>query len=169
MPKKAKTKKRADKKSGKAAAKKAGKKKISAKKTAKKVTAKKIKISKKKAVRKPAARPTAMMEVKEKPMVAPGPQPTGIPPVEEPSTKEEAVGTVTHYYSNLQVAVVQVNKGSIKIGDKIHIKGHTTDFTQTVESMEYEHQRIDEAKAGLSVGIKVTDHAREHDIVYLVK
>jgi translation elongation factor EF-1alpha len=49
------------------------------------------------------------------------------------------------------------------------VKGHTTDFTQKVESLEYEHAHIDAAKAGQSCGLKVKDHAREHDIVYLVK
>jgi translation elongation factor EF-1alpha len=76
---------------------------------------------------------------------------------------------VTHYYSHLGVAVIQVNKGEIKVGETIHIKGHTTDFTQQIDSMEYEHQHIDRAPAGRSVGLKVKDPAREHDIVYLVK
>lgn len=164
MPKKAKAKK----KSGKKAVKKKAAKKVvkkAVKKTAKKAAKKKA--LKKRPVLEAAA---SVAEGEEKPsLVEPGPQPTGIPPVEEPLAQEEAVGTVTHYYSHLSVAVIQVNKGSLRTGDKIHIKGHTTDFTQTVESMEYEHQKIEEAKAGQSVGIKVIDHAREHDIVYIVK
>jgi putative protease len=55
------------------------------------------------------------------------------------------------------------------VNDRVHIKGHTTDITQTVDSMEYEHQHVDAASAGQSVGIKVKDHVREHDIVYLMK
>jgi putative protease len=102
-------------------------------------------------------------------MVKPGPQPTGIPPVEEPAANEEAVGAITHYYSHLSVAVVQMNKGTLRAGDTIHITGHTTNFTQTVESMEFEHQHIEQASAGQSFGMKVKDHVREHDIVYLVK
>jgi len=102
-------------------------------------------------------------------VVEPGPPPSGIPPVEEPSQHEEAIATVTHYYSHLNVAVVQINKGTLKTGDAIHITGHSTDFTQQVESMEYEHQHVDEAAAGQTVGLRVRDHAREHDIVYLVK
>jgi translation elongation factor EF-1alpha len=89
--------------------------------------------------------------------------------VEEPASNEEALGTITHYYSHLNVAVAQVNKGMLKIGDTIHIKGHTTDLTQTVDSMEFEHLHIEQATAGQSVGIKVKDHVREHDIVYRVK
>jgi len=89
--------------------------------------------------------------------------------VEEPSQHEEAIGTVTHYYDHLGVAIVQINKGTLKTGDTVHIKGHTADFTQSVESMEYEHQHIDQAEAGQNIGLLVKDHVREHDIVYLVK
>jgi len=101
--------------------------------------------------------------------IEPGPPPQGLPPVEEPSQHEEAIGTVSHYYSHLGVAIVQINKGKLKTGDTIHIKGHSADFTQPVESMEYEHQHIDQAEAGQNIGLRVKDHTREHDIVYLVK
>jgi len=92
-----------------------------------------------------------------------------VPPVEEPAPTEEAVGVVTHYYSDLGVAVVQMNKGALRTNDRIRIKGQTTDRTQVVGSIEYEHQHVDQAEAGQCVGIKVFDHARVHDIVYLVK
>ena len=82
--------------------------------------------------------------------------------------QEEAIGIVTHYYSHLGVAVVQVNKGSLSTGNTIHIVGHSTDITETVASMEYEHQHVDQANAGQNVGIKIAGSAREHDIVYLV-
>ncbi len=101
--------------------------------------------------------------------VEPGPPSGSIPPVEEPTANEEAIGTVTHYYSHLGVAIVQINKGTLRRGDTIRLKGHTTDFLQQVESMEYEHQHVDAASAGQSVGIKIKDHAREHDILYRVK
>lgn len=141
-------------------------KKAAKKKTTKKKTAKK-KTTKKKPLRPGRAAGTAVP--KKVIVVEPGPSPTGIPPVEEPAGNEEALGTVTHYYSHLSVAIVQINKGVLKTGDAIHIKGHTTDFIQQVESMEYEHRHIDEASPGQSVGIRVKDHAREHDIVYVVK
>ena len=83
--------------------------------------------------------------------------------------QEEAIGIVTHYYSHLGVAVVQVNKGSLRTGNTIHIVGHSTDITETVASMEYEHQHVDQANAGQNVGVKIDGSAREHDIVYLVK
>jgi putative protease len=182
MPKKAKGKSKKKKPAPRKAVKKAVKKKALRKKvTAKKKRAKK-KVAKKKALKKKAvkkavkkkaaakARPARKQAAPAKPpLVTPGPPSGSIPPVEEPAPNEVAAGVVTHYYSHLGVAVIQVNKGEIKTGDTIHIKGHTTDFTQQVESMEYEHQHLDVATAGRSVGLKVKDHVREHDIVYLVK
>jgi len=146
--------------------KKAGIKKSAKKKIAKKEAAK-IKAKKTVAKTKPAARKTT----RTKPLpVEPGPPPQANPPVEEPAQhEEEALGTITHYYTHLGVAIVQVNKGMVKTGDTIHILGHFTDFTQPVESMEYEHQKIDQAEAGQSVGLQVKDHVRPHDIVYRVK
>ena len=151
----------------KAVAKKSARKKA-AKKSAAGRSARKIAPKKKKAIKKtkPAS---GRVSSKEPVIVQPGPPPGSVPPVEEPSLLEEAIGVVTHYYSHLGVAVVQVNKGSLKTGDRIHIAGHTTDITQTVASMEYEHRHVDQASAGQSVGLKIADHAREHDIVYLVK
>lgn len=97
------------------------------------------------------------------------PQRTGILSAEAPAASEELVGTVTHYYPNLGVAVVQLNKGDLRTDDIIHIKGNTTDFTQTVGSMEFEHHHIEEAEVGQSIGLKVADHVREDDVIYLVK
>jgi hypothetical protein len=174
--KRAKKKAASRKPAKKAVKKKVTKKKVLKKKAAKKKTLKK-KALKKKAVKNPIKKKTAKKTksaVKrtispKPPLVEPGPPPRTMPPLEEPTSVEEAIGTVTHYYSHLSVAVVQLNKGELKIGATIHIKGHVTDFTQAVESMEYEHQHIDQASAGQSVGLKVLDHAREHDIVFLVK
>ncbi|HWR71731.1 MAG TPA: hypothetical protein VN604_01025 [Nitrospirota bacterium] len=147
------------------------KKKTAKKKTAKKKTAKKRvtkkKASAKRAVKRPAPRKSSTS--KKAPKVKPGPSPAGTPPVEAPLANEEAIGVVTHYYSHLGVAVIQLNRGELKTGDTIHVKGHTTDFSQRIDSMEYEHHHIEQAKTGQSFGLKVKDHAREHDIVYLVK
>jgi hypothetical protein len=176
MPTKTKGKSSAKKAAKRKPAKKAVQKKTLAKKSPPgKKTAKK-KTLKKKTVKKPA-RKTAVKQADLPAMpvvsatevtVVPGPPPGPLPPLEEPARNESAVGTVTHYYSHLNVAVVQINKGELKTGDTIHIKGHSTDFMQTVESMEYEHRHVDQTSAGQSVGIKVKDHAREHDIVYVV-
>jgi GTPase len=101
--------------------------------------------------------------------VEPGPPSQVLPPVEEPSRHEEAIGIVTHYYSHLGVAIIQINKGVLKTGDTVHIIGHSIDFTQPVESMEFEHKHIDQAEAGQNIGLRVKEHTREHDIVYLIK
>ncbi|MBI3597662.1 MAG: hypothetical protein HY203_10975 [Nitrospirae bacterium] len=81
---------------------------------------------------------------------------------------EQLVGVVTHYYSHLSVAVVKLDQGALQVGDTIHIKGHTTDFQQRVESMQVEHQSIQSAQVGEEFGLKVTEHVREHDLVYKV-
>ena len=82
---------------------------------------------------------------------------------------EEKVGVVTHYYGNIQVAAVKLTDGPLKVGDKIHVCGHTSDFTQTVDSMQIEHESVQEAKVGDEIGIEVVDHAREHDEVLVVR
>ena len=79
--------------------------------------------------------------------------------------KGKKVGNVSHYYTNIGVAVVKLS-GTLKIGDKVRIKGATSDFTQEVDSMQIEQDKIKEAKKGQSIGLKVKEHAREHDTVY---
>ena len=169
---KAKTKVKPKRSSGKKTVKKKTVKKAIKKAAKKKATKKAAKKARRKTSR--AAPKRASAAVKEKKLekqlhIEPGPPAGSIPPVEEPAQHEEAIGVITHYYSHLSVAVVQVNKDELRTGDQIHVKGHTTDFTQTVGSMEYEHQHVDRAAAGQSVGLKIADHARQHDIVYVVK
>ena len=84
-----------------------------------------------------------------------------------PEEKEEEVGKVSHYYTKLGVAIVELSK-ELKEGDNIHVKGATSDFTQYVESMQVEPKSVEEAKAGQSIGLKVKEHAREQDVVYKV-
>ena len=174
MPAKTKGKKKASSRQG-ALKKKASKKKTLSKTIQKKKILKK-KVSKKKAAKKktPAKAGTGKAESivagsKQPIAIEPGPPGLTSPPVEEPTANEEAIGTVTHYYSDLGVAVVQINKGMLKTGDRIRLKGHTTDFTQQIESMEYEHQHVERASPGQNVGLKVIDHAREHDILYRLR
>jgi translation elongation factor EF-1alpha len=81
--------------------------------------------------------------------------------------KEERVGFVSHYFSHLGVAAI-VLEGALTVGDTIHIKGHTSDFTQKVDSIQLEHTTIPQAMKGQDVGIKVKEHVREHDVVYKV-
>ena len=80
--------------------------------------------------------------------------------------EEMQVGKVTHYFPKISVAVVEVTAGSIKAGDEIHIKGHTTDFRQKVASMQVEHDKIELAEPGISIGMKVDEPVRDHDLVY---
>jgi putative protease len=80
---------------------------------------------------------------------------------------EERIGIVSNYYKNIGVAAV-ILEGTLVVGDTIHIKGHKTDFTQKLESMQIEHKNIEKAKEGDDVGIKVNQHIRKHDIVYKV-
>lgn len=81
---------------------------------------------------------------------------------------EEEIGVVTHYYGKIGVAGVQLTKGGLKVGDRIHVQGHTTDFETTIESIQIEHEQIEEAAAGQDIGIRVPDHVREHDKVFKV-
>jgi putative protease len=82
---------------------------------------------------------------------------------------EEEIGNVFHFFPKPCVAAIEITSGEIKIGDKIHIKGEHTDFTQTVDSMEIDRVKIESAKAGQSIGIKVKDRVRPHDRVYKPK
>lgn len=80
---------------------------------------------------------------------------------------ETKVGTVTHWYGEISVAGVDV-EGDIKIGDTIRIVGATSDFTQTLDSMQIDHEDVEAAKAGDSIGIKAVDHARINDEVFRI-
>jgi translation elongation factor EF-1alpha len=77
----------------------------------------------------------------------------------------EKVGEITHYFTKISVAVVDVS-GKMKVGDKIAIKGMTTNFEQTVDSMQIEGKNIEEATPGDDIGMKVKDRVRKGDIVY---
>lgn len=86
----------------------------------------------------------------------------------ERAMTETRIGTITHYYSNLHVAGMTLTDGELHQGDRIHIKGHTSDFEQKVRSMEIDHEAVDLAVPGDQIGLKVAEHARENDAVYLV-
>jgi putative protease len=80
---------------------------------------------------------------------------------------EEEVGKVSDYFAKIGVAAIELT-GSLSVGDTIHIKGHTTDFEQKVDSIQIEHQSVEKANPGDSIGIKVKDRVRGHDVVYKV-
>ncbi|MBI4588518.1 MAG: translation elongation factor-like protein [Candidatus Rokubacteria bacterium] len=76
---------------------------------------------------------------------------------------EEKVGSVVGYYAKIGVAAIHLTDGPLQVGDRIRIHGHTTDFTQTVESLQLEHQRIERAEQGTEVAVKVRERVRQHD------
>jgi len=82
---------------------------------------------------------------------------------------EEEIGRVTHYFSKIGVAVIEITAESLKVGETIRIKGHSSDFTQSVESLQLEHLSVPEVKKGVSAGMKVKEHVREGDKVYKTK
>ncbi len=78
------------------------------------------------------------------------------------------VGKVTHYYDKIGVAIVSVENQTIKVGDTLKFSGHDQEFNQKVESIQMEHEKLDEAKPGQVVGIKTDKRVREKDQVFLV-
>jgi translation initiation factor IF-2 len=81
---------------------------------------------------------------------------------------EEQVAVVVKFFSKPSVAALEVISGTIKKGDLLRYKGHTTDFTEEVSSMEIDNQSVDEVKVGDLVGLKVKERVREKDRVYKV-
>jgi len=77
------------------------------------------------------------------------------------------VGKVTHYFTRISVAVVELTD-TLSVGDRILIKGSTTNFEQTVDSMQIEHENVTTAGPGQSIGLKVKDRVREGDKVYKI-
>ena len=78
------------------------------------------------------------------------------------------VGEVFHFFGKIGVAAIRLTDGSLAVGDTIQIQGPTTNFTQRVETMQIEHAAVTRADAGQEVGVKVSEHAREKDLVFKV-
>lgn len=81
--------------------------------------------------------------------------------------QEKEIGKVAHYYGHLSVGIVELSD-TLNVGDTIHIKGHSTDFTQTIDSMQIEHASVQEAKPGDVIGVKIAQKAHPHDKVFKV-
>ena len=87
----------------------------------------------------------------------------------KPASSEQRIGVVTHYFSHLSVAVMQLETGAtLRVGDVIRVRGHTTDFKQKVESLEVDHAPVAEVGPKDDFGLKVIEHARENDVVFKV-
>jgi len=133
------------------------------------------KVAKKKPLRPPSpqkAKPTAKAAVKPtraNPLAQPKvSKPTPSLPA-QPAPSEERIGIVSHYYSHPSVATLKLESGTLRVGDVIHIRGHTTDFSQTVESLEVNHAAVTEVSPNDDFGLKVVEHVRQHDIVFKVR
>ncbi len=80
---------------------------------------------------------------------------------------EQQIGIINEFFARINVAGIELSD-TLRVGDTIHVKGHTTDLEQTVDSMQIEREEVQEAKAGQAVGIKVKDRVRHGDHVYKV-
>ena len=81
---------------------------------------------------------------------------------------QKPIGKVTHFYTNISVAIVKFNK-KVSADAKLHYKGTTTDFVETTKSMQYNHEKVKTAPKGKQIGIKVKKRVREGDAVYLAE
>ena len=82
--------------------------------------------------------------------------------------KEQEIGYVSKYFGQISVAAIEITAGKIGVGDKIHIKGHTTDTNEKIKSLQIEHNAVENAKKGDSIGIKVTEKVRRKDKVFKI-
>jgi translation initiation factor IF-2 len=82
--------------------------------------------------------------------------------------EEKVVGKVTNFFNKIMVAGIDITDGKVKMGDRIRIKGSTTDFEMTIESMQIDREPVQEAVAGQSIGVKVPSDIRVGDSVYLI-
>jgi hypothetical protein len=168
------------KRKGKAKRKKTLVSKVAARKKA--TAVRKTKVIRKKAPKKvpvrrvssKKAKPTAKVAVEAMPASAPA-EPEAVKPMPglaalptPPAEPGERIGVVTHYYSHLSVAIMRLESGTLRVGDVIHIRGHTTDFSQKVESLEVNQAPVTEVRPNEEFGLKVAEHAREHDVVFKV-
>jgi len=81
---------------------------------------------------------------------------------------EVKIGQISHYFGRIQVAAIELTEGDLAVGETIRIKGHTSDFTQKIETMQIDRVDVPKATKGQSIGIRVSEHARVGDDVYKV-
>ena len=81
---------------------------------------------------------------------------------------EQQIGSITHWFGKIKVIVIEIQKGKLSVGDTIRIKGQTTDFTHTIDSMQLDGETVEKAKKGQSVGVKVSTRARRTDSVFKI-
>ena len=82
---------------------------------------------------------------------------------------EAKIGVVTDYYAKIGVAAITLSDGAVAVGDTIRVRGHTTDFTQAVDSLQVEHKAVERAERGTEVAVRVRERVRKHDDVLVVR
>lgn len=87
---------------------------------------------------------------------------------EKAKAEEKEIGEITHYFGHVEVGIIEISVGELKNGDKIAIRGHTTNIEQEVKSMQIEHDEVETAKKGDCVGIKVKERVRPGDKVFKI-
>lgn len=94
-----------------------------------------------------------------------------MPEPKGPASKDvvgEEIGCVVGFFAIPSAAIVEIKKGTLKVGDTIWIRGNTTDLKQTIQSMQIDRAPITQANAGAHVGIQVESRVRRHDLVYKI-
>ena len=126
------------------------------KKASKKTKKPAKKVTKKKSIKKAPARKAAKKSVKK-------PAKKQKKPVIK-KLKQDVIGIITHYFPHVRAAVIKL-KAPLSVGDTIKIKGHTTDFTQRIASLQIDRVAVAQAKKGQEIGLLVDSRVRQHDIV----
>jgi len=85
-----------------------------------------------------------------------------------PEISLEKIGEITHYFPHVKAAAIMLLKDGMKVGDKIYIKGHTTDFKETVKSIQLDRVSIPQGKKGQEIGLLVKSRVRQGDSVYRI-
>jgi len=80
--------------------------------------------------------------------------------------QDQEIGYISKHFSKISVAAIEITAGKLSVGDTIHIKGHTTDLKEEIASMKIEHETVESAKKGDSIGIQVSDRTRRKDKVF---
>ncbi len=124
------------------------------------------KVKKNRPARKTAARPSAKKKATARRFPARSAAKKPRTPVKaaRPGQGEKVVGAITHYFPKVRAAVVNL-KAPLAVGERVRIKGHTTDFTQDVSSLQIDHVTLKKAKKGDIIGLLVQSRVRRHDIV----
>jgi len=143
----------------------AKRKKTPVSKARRRKTPRKARTTSKKAAKKKKMPPRSASISKTEP-----PAKAAVKPTPQSVSREQRIGVVTHYYSHLSVATMRLEPGTtLNVGDVVHIHGHTTDFTQKIESLEVDRVSVSEVGPNDDFGLKVIEHAREHDAVFKLR